>query len=1121
MGNDLKDLHVPDLSVCDSLISKGFLSDDDCQVINKTKRNKSKVKRLISILSKSEDPRAAFYALSKCIERTHEHLVDCVRAAADRFPGIDINSNYHTSGVEHDEYSSLVAANASVNYLQGYLREPIQHDEREDDNIFVGTKEFNNVTHSVCPKSDIEEIYSDKTYSKSLLHLNVNQNNESIQVKNYKLQSAGCVENTTDLSNNNGVCVNPETLLPFQNVGVTSTSKNVFDGSEASSQTNSHANPFFVGKHLPSFYKKLGIPCSDQETSIAKDTKYLRMPNTCRVTDEFLLGNKVQDTDYNKDLPKYSVQDGDDLDGDCSNNDRVNVTGGCLDYVDGLCSYDNNTLIATGSDIDYEESCGTGVVTCNSEVVRNRTSTDLKTNNSRIKPTRCLYKDGQFDRNPNEPQSDIILQDTVNIKSFSHLLNRTSQIRTACEASDDDGLVIGCDDVEFSSAGSCPETLQTGRKLKGKGLYERENTERSEDVGAGHLVNPFSSQNSVSTCQSDTGVVSDGVAGIKGLTPVFNNIITDRNKTEQISIKISQHNPHQSLSHLTSNFESHDIMPPRSNPSTDRSKLVSATCILRDTNIQKVKGNATHSNMVLNTMLDRQRAMSQIDYCPDAVIDNTVSRVHSWTGTRTRWLYDYLSSSSEDYTTTDVNLSDLNDVERELCDKLEQSGSITDIVDRLIQDEYFSNDDCTAVRELQVRRHQAIYVAKRISNISGGNRCETFSQLLENQPKLLDWLSAKFPNTFDDNSIPKTSSKQNSNEQTENKLDVTDDNQIHTEPKFRADNCSESCMACSANQTGACSDVALIRRESKPKVIYSKSDILCPAEIVVDRTFQKVFDALNSEFNKGTLPVTTLPKDPNTKCIVLYLKACDALYKAEYEDAERFIKLADAAVNDTVCPLFMRSEIFTQKTWLCLRTNRLGLMEKLLEENEQFLVANPNLWSNKAVGWFYFDYGRFNVTMMKITKPNRRQRRMNIKSNSMTAFEIYQDKAKKCLRKSIDYFLHSDSTDGPIGMGFSISLLASVELQCVSGDVIHSNVEEHVITDTEKLLREVANLFEEIPGVLKANFLLAKSDLCFRQKQIPEAKASIEESLTLSKELDLKEDLSEGLKRQKILNQLS
>ena len=1156
LGNALKDLHVPDLSVCDSLIAREFLSDDDCQVINKTKRNKSKIKRLISILSNSKDPRAAFYALSECIAKTHGHLVEQVRAAADCFPRSDINSNFHRSPVEHDETHTLGYTNDFSHHPEVINRGAVQHDEDTHSVCIPERQALDSVAQPICSNCEASIYYSHKTNAKSTYLDNVNENRDP----DNHIHSSRLISNKPDehssndtficspvSQNSSQACIVPTTHYTGEYNDITTDDKHQFDD-------YSHA---FSERF--STETSLGFPPTTSSTSHIYDNVSDKSHSGSLNDPYVFLTNSLQNTNnrISQKIPspkshfdnRDSMRRLDYVDGDWVNDVPAIGNNDCLDAVDGAVNFNDKRNEPVEDSFTISE-CGKSSTNSKLEIpdkfYENDTPSLFRENskedeNVSFSGACCIHNE--------TPVFDSFLGDSpphdsgITRKEYKNDINYVSGLHKSED--------IDCNPSTFHVAGSytisskvLPDDYERTRHTPSQDnlpphsyqcsfisnsncnqissekplIYEHSRFQtgkvKHNPVGISEVKTDMSLSN-VIPCQK-----SESLSYVSSLqrdeSPVFKKISSVPNCESQNGLSFQPLFKQESHFHSLSSTESriNDTSPDKfalSNTDTNMNKT-----ILRDRCKQNQR--STNSKMSVDSMLSSQRALSQIDFCPSLVLDTPINRAQSWAAPRTRksWLYSNMSSCSEDYTTTDINSSDLNEVELELCDKLEKSGSITDVVDRLIQEEYLSNDDCNAIKDIQVKRHQAMYVAKRISSLIGDNRCKTFSQLLEYQPKLSEWLSLKFIDYDDCNHKTGISTKNRSNSQTENRS-YASYTQTQCETKCKMQISPDSCMRSSSSDSD---DSIVTDKEHNHNIVVKVSHALCPADVVVDKTFQKVFDALNNEFNKGTLPITTLPRESNTKCIVLYLKACDALYKAEYEDAERFIKLADAAVYDTMCPLFMRSEIFTQKTWLCLRTNRLGLMENLLVENEQFLLANPNLWSNKAVGWFYYDYGRFYVTMVKISKPLQRCRRMKAIHRSVKAYEIYQERAKRCLRKSIDYFSQSNSSDGPIGMGFSLSLLASIELQCVSEETISDIIDTTSIQEAEKLLKTVTTLFDDVPGILKATYLQSESDLYLRKGKITEAQATIEEGIALCKELDLKDDLKDSLHKQKLLNRV-
>ena len=1095
----MKDLHVPDVSVCDSLIAEGFLSGDDCQVLNKTKRNKSKVKRLISILCKSDDPKSAFHALSKCVEKTHSHLVKCIHKAIERYPEPDINSNVCLSGIEHDESGCI-----SKTEIQNHCRQPVQHDETNG-SVDVSNQCPNHVAIPISASGDLNEYSKIRDANLLLRAVTLNDNAQTVEASRGHLSQV-------PLDNNwKAFCNNYTYSNDFQNA--------------VSLQNNNYAS-----SEAYDAFKSLHQHCRGEAqcTDNSQDARVSIKPSSLesrQCQDDY--GYKYENFSNckNSSYSSYYSQGFDDVDG-CLIDTGYTSTENAYDAIDGAVGLSNeihqpsdklfnlssskpeNTEAEPIRYVAGQNSAKTEHLSLNTSVKAN---SDIDSLSSRTSVT----SENKYCNLPYIPstkchtdQAGSVLDEHTTTKS--QYLNKSDQTLCATE-------IYPVDFTQDQNSSRC--RFRSAVLSESDGLDNQNYECDSSSDSKTRLQSQF-----LNSSQTNTSRNVDDDSEARGAHLYINtdNRSVVINKTECFPTNQDCGN----IKKLDSVSSLHADCPEDVTYRLKESVRISNCKLEPNSNTgetnQSDVGKTDKITVALKPSSKNPRAHSQIDYCSSVVTNQCVNRAQSWAYTRSRSrVFDGFTSSSEDYTTTELNYSDLNEIEQELCDELIKTGSITDIVDRLIEEEYFSNDDWSAINEIEVKHKQATYVAKRISNIVKSDGCQSFSKLLKSQPKLYTWLSSKFLNSREDTSEDDNSCKAKSERVVaveSSCVNSTVSNICNLD--FGSNSIPDSCNRSFEDKNTANLTLAVYRPEQKPKNICARPDVLCSADIVVDKHFQKVFDTLNTEFNKGTLPVTKLPRDPNAKCIVLYLKACDALYKSNNEDAEKFIKLADAAINDTDCPLFMRSEIFTQKTWLCLRTNRLGIMEKLLEENEQFLLANPNLWSNKAVGWFYYDYGRYNFTMMKVTQPSRPQRRKSIKTVPKTAFDIYQEKAKKCLRKSIEYFLHSDSSDGPIGMGFAISLLASIELQCTTEDSFFNvSVDEANLKEADKLLQTVKNLFDEIPGILKATYLLSKSELCFRRKELTAAKSHVEDCISLSTELDLKEELKDGEKKRRIYNQ--
>ena len=1050
LANDLKDLHVPDLSVCDQLIASDFLSEDDWEVLRKTKRGKSKIKRLIKILSKRDDPKAGFKALAKCIALHHKHLSATVQAALDKFPEDNINCTNYRQGEEHNEGLSAFEIQESYPGRRDGHRVPVQHDESASADLSSGKiKDANCVT---LTKTHVENEISDSLQGDDNFSQRVGSNNEkvlNVEINNYchcnlnKSKDSNCLQPSTDLearlSNFNTY---DDNYLQYE---IHETHNNKFRTNEQNGIDNRI--------DIETIYKGRGIQCTEQESSVVNKT-YGSNSETfvshCSANESKRIHNSsisATKDNQNKDSTKRS--------------DFIDGAMGFINLYKRPDNFGRNIKDSSIGEIDKENvRLGTRTTAgCISDGQNNTTET--------------IDRNGHSPRLENKRLKHLIYHPQTNSKPKEGKQPELSAPNKTTEYNDYAGTDQDCrtqtDQTHISDDSAIEEvTLSTS-------------------FGS----NDFQPERHAGDCfryvdarpQYATGV--DPKCCVQNRHEVCTNTFPGQSKPFE--------REHKSMGNNNS---------VRENTNSHKSRNLGQ-------NVDIVKFAKTHP-----------RALSQIDYIPSFVVDNSVYRTKSWAGPSTRsHIYDGFSSSSEDYTTTDLNYSDLNEAERELCDNLEHSGPITDIVDRLIQKEYLSSDDWCAINEIKVRHNQATYVAKRISNKIRDEGLQNFSKLLKNEPGLCKWLASKFRVPVENVHLTETPLTKEYKHEQRDEVISRDEPKLSGQGVDQIDG-TEKLPYCSSKERKEVLALTLCGHENKSEKAVPRPENMCSPGITIDKHFQNVFDTLNTEFNKGTLPVTHLPSEPNVKCIVLYLKACDALYKTQTEDAERYIKLAEAAVGDTDCPMFMKGEIFTQKTWLCLRTNRLGMMERLLEEHEQFLLAHPNVWSHKAAGWFYFDYGRFYVRMMTVTKPPRPQRQTRSPANSKTAYEVYKEKAMRCLRKSVDYFAHSNSSDGPIGMGFAISLLASVELGCVTEfDYLNrGHVVENNVTEAVKLLQTVANLYDELPDILKTSYLLSKSDLCFRRKDFGRAKELVNECAVLSDRLSLQDELKECRKRLHLLN---
>ena len=265
-----------------------------------------------------------------------------------------------------------------------------------------------------------------------------------------------------------------------------------------------------------------------------------------------------------------------------------------------------------------------------------------------------------------------------------------------------------------------------------------------------------------------------------------------------------------------------------------------------------------------------------------------------------------------------------------------------------------------------------------------------------------------------------------------------------------------------------------------------------PMTILKD--FGKTFDSLNDKVNNGYLEISLFPTDPDEACITYHLQACDKLYHNDTDAAELLIAKASQAANESKHQMQLRGEVFTAKTWLCLITGRTGKMLDLLQQHEQLLDFMPGMWSSTARGWFYHDYARCYLKLLNLGS------RKHIKAK-----KYYKQQALKSARKAIEHFKESDNSDGPLGIGYSASLVIDALLEATDIlDVSALDISTDDIKEAEKVCQFIERQFDpDIPPVLKCSYLLNRSCLSYRKHEIQDALALARKSLKLAREINV------------------
>ena len=262
-----------------------------------------------------------------------------------------------------------------------------------------------------------------------------------------------------------------------------------------------------------------------------------------------------------------------------------------------------------------------------------------------------------------------------------------------------------------------------------------------------------------------------------------------------------------------------------------------------------------------------------------------------------------------------------------------------------------------------------------------------------------------------------------------------------------------------------------------------------------DIRLRHVFDRLSHVINRGQFErfyhyrnelLQLRPGDADLACIMLYLESCTYLFLQNEEKCEETTNNALMLVPATSAPSRFLVEIISLKCWLCLKNNRLNVLQGHLADAFQLIHQDPLTCSGKSAGWMHVNEARRMVPMLSGRDVDRSQR---LRNQAISHYE-----------KSLDHFNSDLSKDGPFGYYFAMIKLSQLRLAC--GDYMQTTdlqPSEEEILEAEMRLREVENSSTPLPKLLRMNYCQARADLCFRRHNIPRALDYAEEACDIAR----------------------
>lgn len=249
-----------------------------------------------------------------------------------------------------------------------------------------------------------------------------------------------------------------------------------------------------------------------------------------------------------------------------------------------------------------------------------------------------------------------------------------------------------------------------------------------------------------------------------------------------------------------------------------------------------------------------------------------------------------------------------------------------------------------------------------------------------------------------------------------------------------------------------------------------------------DVYLDKFYDHLNKELNNGTRHFETIRAGTDMQCFIYYMQACDNLYQGKHDDAEVQIDKMNNELKKSTNFDRCRGEVFTVMTWYCLNANKLGTMQSLLTENEQFITFFPHVWSKKAFGWFYFDYCRYYNRQLQLLNFNSHGRKYT-RHDLQKEHEHLRRRAISYAEKAIEYFQQSDSSDGPIGILFCKCAIIYCLLNCGEKlDSLPIQCSEADIFRAATILKQIESQRQtsDFPPTVQTEYLQCMYMLCVR-----------------------------------------
>lgn len=247
---------------------------------------------------------------------------------------------------------------------------------------------------------------------------------------------------------------------------------------------------------------------------------------------------------------------------------------------------------------------------------------------------------------------------------------------------------------------------------------------------------------------------------------------------------------------------------------------------------------------------------------------------------------------------------------------------------------------------------------------------------------------------------------------------------------------------------------------------------------------RKIFDLLSNSVNdqhfdhyfhaKNQLS-TRASRDPDTKCLILYMDACKSAIKSDFSAANQVIdeSLRLATVGSSApnkfCALFL-----SVRVWINLKRRKLNKADRALTEALNVVSQDPVTCSGMTAGWLYVDEAKLLMARM---------------TSTMRHADVIRRRAVTAMERAIEQFRRDDSADGPYGVNFASVKLASLLLACDDQLTLVDLVDptDDDVTRADALLTSVDDSASGIPAILKPLFLVALADRKFRSGNVRRA----------------------------------